>query len=268
MPLGLQRGCGIGLCGLLWVVMSPGWILAEDLVPILSATCRISQRETSGTAFFVQRPPRDGQPTAGVALVTAAHVFEQMREPTCQLVLRQRLESGLYERREIEVPIEENGKRLWLRHPQFDCAALPITLPENVTMHVFTWDQLLDDEGPLVEQLTVGRPMYVACFPAKSEANAVGWPILRHGMVATYPLRPVQLAPTMYLDISGFGGDSGAAVVMTTPEGLRIAGLVSGMIRQTDRVVSPFEERIMHTPLGLSIVIQSPWIRRTIEQLP
>ncbi|MBI1345535.1 hypothetical protein GC163_04535 [bacterium] len=259
-------------CGIAWVVVSlfawpcPG--SADELVSALQATCRISQRDHSGTAFLVQRPPRDDQPSAGIALVTAAHVFEQMREPHCQLVLREQLPSGLYERREVMVPIEAESKRLWLRHPQFDCAALPLTLPENVTMQVLPWEALLDDDGSGVDQLTVGREVFVPCFPAKSEANSVGWPILRRGTVATYPLRPVEQAPILYLDISGFGGDSGAAVAMTTPDGLRLAGLVSGMIRQTDRVASPFEERIMHTPLGLSIVVQSPWIRRTIEQLP
>lgn len=264
----MMRDCGIGILGLMVILLTSRTVTAQDLLPLLQSSCRIVQRETSGTAFLVQRPPRDGQSSAGMALVTAAHVFEQMREPSCQLVLRQRLENGTYERREISIPLEETGRRLWLRHPQYDCAALPITLPENVTMHVLAWEQLLDDEGADVDQLTVGRDIYVACYPAKSEANPVGWPILRRGIVASYPLRPVQQAPTMYLDISGFGGDSGAPVAMVTSEGLRITGLVAGMIRQTDKVVSPFEERITHTPLGISIVVQSPWLRRTIEQLP
>lgn len=255
---------GVLVYGLCYTQMAS----AKDLVPLISATCRIIQREHSGTGFLVQRPARDNMPSPGVALVTAAHVLEQMREGSFRLVLREKLEQATWERREIEVPLAQDGRRLWLRHPQYDVAAMPLTLPKNVTMTVLEWEQLLEETLPDGGDFTVGDEVFMPSFPATTEANPVGWPILRRGSIASYPLRPIQQAPTMILDISSFGGDSGAPVALVTPSGIKITGLTSGSIRQADRVVLPFEERTAFTPLGLSIVIQSPWIRRTIEQLP
>jgi hypothetical protein len=45
----------------------------------------------------------------------------------------------------------------------------------------------------------------------------------------------------------------------------RVLGVVVAMQRQTDRVTSPFEEKTVHTPLGLAITVPSTLLRETIE---
>ena len=49
---------------------------------------------------------------------------------------------------------------------------------------------------------------------AQLEANKAGWPILRHGTIATHPLVPIDDVPTLLVDYSHFGGDSGSAAVL------------------------------------------------------
>jgi len=38
------------------------------------------------------------------------------------------------------------------------------------------------------------------------------------------------------------------------------------MQRQTDRVTSPFEEKTIHTPLGLAITVPSTLVHETIDR--
>jgi hypothetical protein len=46
-----------------------------------------------------------------------------------------------------------------------------------------------------------------------------------------------------------------------------VIGVVLGMERQTDRTSMPFEERIVHHPVGLAIAAHSEIIRETVELL-
>ena len=52
-------------------------------------------------------------------------------------------------------------------------------------------------------------------FPRGLAANAAGFPILRSGRVASYPIAPAKIFPTFLLDFSVFPGNSGGPVFMT-----------------------------------------------------
>ena len=54
-------------------------------------------------------------------------------------------------------------------------------------------------------------------------------------------------------------------VHLTVPGKYDAMGVILGMHRQTDRATLPFEDRTMHTPLGLAIAAQAAFIRETIE---
>ncbi len=260
-----------------WLCITPLVILAalpfdearagEGLVTILAAACRVYQNGQSGTAFFVTQPGRTPDQPSRTVAVTAAHVWEGISEAECQLVMHERQETGESKRREVPLVIRKEGRPLWTRHPDHDIAAMVVTLPEGLHMATFQFDQLAADEGNGAG-VVVGHEAWVPCFPATLEANAAGWPLLRRGTIASHPLRPVRFAPTMLLDITAFGGDSGAPVVLLTDNGPLVSGLVLGMQRQTDKATLPFEERTVHTPLGVSIVLQAPLIRETLERLP
>lgn len=259
--------CGIvsALAAGLW----PGSSAADErLVRALSSTARLVQNGSSGTVFFVELPPAAVDQPPRLALVTAAHVFESSPQNESRLILRRQQDDGSWARIEVPLVIRKEGQPLWTRHPDHDIAALPYTLPEGTAMRTFALADLAEETGPLADLVTVGQETWVPCFPATTEANPAGWPVLRRGSIASYPLRPTSAYPRLTMDISAFGGDSGAPVLIRREGGVAIVGLVLGMHRQTDRVVSPFEERVTHTPLGLSIVAQSPFIREVLVKLP
>ena len=54
-------------------------------------------------------------------------------------------------------------------------------------------------------------------FPRGLAANAAGFPILRAGRVASYPVAPARIFPTFLLDFSVFPGNSGGPVFMSGP---------------------------------------------------
>ena len=143
---------------------------------------------------------------------------------------------------------------------------LPIDLPEGIDYFAIPWTQVADESWTQEKKVRVGQEVWIPCFPAQLEANEAGWPLLRHGTIATHPLSPVEKIPQMYVDYSHFGGDSGAPVLINDEGKVIVVGLVFAMSRQTDRSQTPFEERTTHTPLGLAIAIQSPPIRTIIQQ--
>lgn len=230
----------------------------------LRAAIRVTADGRSGTGFFVTLPARDDQP-AQTVLVTAAHVFDEIPGSKCKLVYRVPDAEAGFVRREEEVPVKDGDKKLWMRHPTTDLAVLGVTLPDGVDVQPFTLNQVADARHVEDRMVRVGQEVWVPCFPAQVEANPAGWPLLRRGTLATHPLTPVARTPTMYVDYSHFGGDSGAPVVATVNGEPLVVGLVFAMLRQTDKSATPFEERTHHTPLGIAVAAQAPLIRQTID---
>jgi len=237
----------------------------EALEKSLGAVFRITNGRSSGTAFLVARPGQVESPA--LILVTAAHVLEEMSEPQCQLILRTQSADQSYARKEVTIPIRDNGTPRWKRNADVDVAALEIQLPADVTVTPLSFDQLTDAAWVADKRLRVGQQVWIPSYPAQLAANDAGWPVLRQGSVASYPLSPVAQVKTMLIDFHSFGGESGAPVLSAAPDGCHVVGVVLGMHRQTEKVVLPLHELTFHTPLGLSIVVQAAFVRETIESL-
>lgn len=250
---------------LMFVGITPA---AEQAEAAMRATVRISQGNTSGTGWLVAlEAPPDAPPDAPRKhlLVTAAHVFSNMDSGECTLHFRTADQERGFVRKEVKLTIRDGQRKLWTQHPEMDAAVIAIDLPEGVDCQPFPERRIADEKFAEAKKVRVGQDVCVACFPAKVEANAAGWPILRKGSIATYPLLPLAEAKTIFIDYSHFGGDSGAPVVAWVDDEPLVVGLVIAMQRQTDKTSSPFEERTLHTPLHLAIAVQAPLIRQTIE---
>jgi hypothetical protein len=112
--------------------------------------------------------------------------------------------------------------------------------------------------GPGDELLSLG-------FPRGLSANRAGFPILRVGRIASYPLSPVEAFPTFLLDFTVFPGNSGGPVFWTPsarkrpgstePENAFIAGLLSQ------------EVRVGEDQLDIGVVTHAVFIREAIAQL-
>jgi len=237
----------------------------EVLERALGAVFRITNGRTAGTGFVVALPDRAD--SASVILVTAAHVFEEMPDSECQLVLRTLAADGTYARKEVSIPIRERGTPRWKRHAEMDVAALEFRLPADVAVTPLEFQQLADAAWMAEKHVRVGQSVWIASYPAQLAANEAGWPIVRHGSIASHPVTPVEHAQTILVDFQTFGGDSGAPVFAVTRDACHVIGLVHGMHRQTDKAALPLQELTFHTPLGLSIVVQAEYLRDTINLL-
>ena len=235
----------------------------------LGASFRLTNGQSSGTCFLVDLNRRDDG-EARLAAVTAAHVLEKMADQEARLILRRQDEEGVWRRLEHPVRIRDGKRPLWTRHRHLDVAVLLVGMPSEASVSPFALAQIADGEFVSHGGFRVGQACLIPCFPAQLEANRAGWPVLRTGHAASHPLAPVVRERTFLVDYSNFGGDSGAPIVIQPaggkPEGRpMVVGLVIGQHRQTDRSTTPFEERTVHTSLGLGICIHAHFVRETIE---
>lgn len=238
---------------------------AEPYEDALRATVHITNGSAGGTGFIVAIGDKGASGSQHV-LVTAAHVLRDMKGETCKLIFRAPDKEGDFIRKEVDLKIQKGKEPLWKQHKDLDVAAILVQLPEGIDIKPFHMDQIANAQFAAEGKVRVGQSICIPCFPANLEANKAGWPVLRRGSIATHPLTPLKSARTFFVDSSSFGGESGAPVVMWVGEKAYVVGLITSMQRQSDKTKSPFEERTVHTPLGLGIAVQSPFVREVIEQ--
>lgn len=240
----------------------------DPIEQALSATFRITNGKTSGTSFLIWAPEAPEDTSSPVALlITAAHVFGEMPESACTVILRRQQEDGTYERQEAQVALRDGDQQLWVRHEEVDIAVVRFELPEDTAARPLAYEQLADASWSDQRRLQAGSDVLIPGYPAQLESNDAGWPVLRRGSVATHPLVPADSTPRMLVNATTFGGDSGAPVILVVNDQPVVVGLVSGMIRQTNRANTPFEERVTHMPVALAITVQAPFIRTTVAKL-
>lgn len=239
----------------------------EPLEELVSSIFRITDGEHSGTCFFVSGQAANSMNPREAILVTAAHVLAQMSRPKCDLILRVRVEEDQFARKVVPIEIRHDDKPKWTQIQDTDIATMLFELPEEASVNQIPLE-LISDEQKLKDRIVhVGQEAWIGCYPAKLEANDAGWPVLRRGSVATHPMLPIKSAKTILIDYNVFGGDSGAPIAVIVNDRPLIIGVASAMQRQTDRSTLPFEEKTMHTPLGLSIAVQAPFLRQTIDRM-
>ena len=240
--------------------------IAEPYEDALRATVRITNGKAGGTGFIVASGHK-GAPGKQHLLVTAAHVFREMAGDKCTLIFRASGKDGQFVRKEVVLTIKKDKELLWKQHKDLDVAAIALDLPEGIDIKPFKIDQIATVQFAAEGKVRVGQNICIPCFPANLEANPAGWPVLRKGSIASHPLTPLASAKTFLVDSSSFGGESGAPVVIWQGERAYVVGIITSMQRQTDKSKMPFEERTVHTPLGLGIAVQSPFVREVIERV-
>lgn len=238
-------------------------------VGLIEATVQLDQpsgpnTRTVGTGFLIQAPRPDGSPR--VVLVTAAHVLERMPDPEARVGWRTASADGTWRFDPQPLPIRDGqGVPLWTQHPNRDVAVMEVVAPEAFARAAIPLGWLADENafdawqvGPADELLSLG-------FPRGLSANRAGFPILRVGRIASYPLSPVSAFPTFLLDFTVFPGNSGGPVFWTPsartrpgsnePENAFIAGLLSQEVRVNDE------------QLEIGVVTHAVFVRETIAQL-
>jgi hypothetical protein len=238
-------------------------------VELMHATVQLEQplgngTRTVGTGFLISETAPDGRPQT--VLVTANHVFKQMPGQVARIGYRVANVDGSWSYSPQPLRIRDSGgKELWTHHPARDVAAIVISAPPEFAKAAIPKDYLASDDTFTRYQVEAGDELMALGFPRGLAANQAGFPILRSGRIASYPVAPAKIFPTFLLDFSVFPGNSGGPVFMhsarhsstgaaPSPEaGEFIAGLLTQQVELNN-------ER-----LEIGIVTHAKYIRETID---
>jgi S1-C subfamily serine protease len=237
-------------------------MIADLSVELIHATVQLEQplgdgTRTVGTGFLISAPTPEGKPRT--VLVTANHVLTRMPGQEMKIGWRVQEPDGEWKYRPTKVTIRSGSTPLWTKNPERDVAVMEIQAPAEFAKAAIPLDWLADGAafdnygvGPGYEMMALG-------FPRGLSANGAGFPILRSGKVASYPIAPSRRFPTFLLDFSVFPGNSGGPVFMTEGQGSAARLMIAGMLTQQ---VELDQER-----LEIGIVTQANFIRETVALL-
>ena len=217
-------------------------------VQLMQATVQLEQplgdgTRTVGTGFLISETAPDGKPRT--VLVTANHVFDKMPGANARIGYRIANPDGSWSYSPQALKIRDaQGHALWTHHPSRDVAVISITAPEAFAKAAIPEDYLAADDTFSKYQVGAGDEMMALGFPRGLAANPAGFPILRAGKVASFPIAPAKVFPTFLLDFTVFPGNSGGPVFMSGPA-----------------------RRANSERLGIGIVTNAKYIRETLDLL-
>lgn len=236
-------------------------------VELMHATVQLEQplgngTRTVGTGFLISETSPDGRPRT--VLVTANHVFKQMPGDVARIGYRIANADGSWSYSPQSLKIRDGGKELWTHHPARDVAAIVIAAPPEFAKAAIPKDYLAADDTFDRYRVEAGDEMMALGFPRGLAANQAGFPILRSGRVASYPVAPAKIFPTFLLDFSVFPGNSGGPVFMRS--GLQRAS-VGGRPGQDGQFIAGLltqQVELNNERLEIGIVTHAKYIRETI----
>ena len=118
-------------------------------------------------------------------------------------------------------------------------------------------------------QIRPGDEVFITGFPKGLEANAIGFPILRSGRIASFPLTPADLLGTFLVDFSVFGGNSGGPIFLNQASRAMGAGLGLGQfVAILGLVSSQYTVTATGERLNVASIVYAKFITETIGMLP
>lgn len=235
---------------------------------LIQATVQLEQplgngTRTVGTGFLISAPSPDGHPRT--VLVTANHVLEKMPGKDARIGYRIANGDGSWSYSPQPLRIRDSaGQELWTHHPSRDVAVIAVTAPAAFARSAIPIDYLAGDETFSKYSVGAGDEMMALGFPRGLAANPAGFPILRSGRVASFPVAPARIFPTFLLDFAVFPGNSGGPVFVSDQvrrgSGADRPGqdveFIAGLLTQ--------EVELNSERLEIGIVTHAQYIRETI----
>ena len=259
------------------------FVMAEETFEIntflMRSTFKIIGENSIGTVFILGKPCKENPDKAYYVLITATHVLANMKEDKATLFLRKKI-NDLYEKLPWEISIRKEGKNLWINHPEVDVSAMYVALPMDIDIALLPIGILADDEIFNKFEIHPGDELLCLGYPFSAEANKAGFPILRSGKIASFPIVPAKETKSFLFDFEVFKGNSGGPVYFSQSAARAyggathigtiqfIAGLVSEEHIITEEITSLYEKQSKVYPLALAKVIHASFIKETIEMLP
>ncbi len=244
-------------------------------------TYKIEGKEgSSGSCFLIGKPLKTEANQLKLVLVTAAHVLEDMKGEEATIYLRKQQKDNSFVKIPYIIKIRQGNNPLWIKNNAgIDVAVMYISLPKDIDLQLLSTNMFADDKVLTDFEIHPGDEMVCLGFPFGAEANKAGFPILRSGKIASYPLVPTKENESFLLDFEVFKGNSGGPVYFvdsnrnyagSTHIGKIqfIAGLVSKEHNVTETIKSLYEKKELTHPLALAVIIHASHILETIKQLP
>jgi hypothetical protein len=240
--------------------------MLDSPLDLIQATVQLEQangagQRTVGTGFLVSAQDADGAPRT--ILITANHVFADMRGVQARIGYRTANPDGTwsYTPRDLRIR-DRSGAALWTAHPDQDVAAISIKAPPEFARAAIPVGYLASEQDFEHQRIAPGDELLILGFPKGIAANNAGFPILRSGRVASYPVSPAA-SPTFLLDFAVFAGNSGGPVFTTRElQPASMAGarpLIAGILTQ--------QVEIGHERLEIGIVTHAKYITETVDLL-
>jgi hypothetical protein len=218
---------------------------------LMQATVQLEQplgdgKRRVGAGFLISDPTPDGRPRT--VLVTANHVLDTMPGQIAHIGYRVANPDGSWTYAPMNLRIRDGaGHELWTHHPV---------------------DYLASDDTFGKYQVRAGDEMMALGFPRGLSANQAGFPILRAGRVASFPIAPAKIFPTFLLDFAAFPGNSGGPVFMSDPSHRR-AGRPGEAPQDVQFIAGLLTQQVEldNERLGIGVVIHASFIRETIARV-
>lgn len=252
---------------LLWATSSA---FADDDfdTQMMRATVKLAHDSSTGTGFILWREKSDD-----FVLVTAAHVFNNIRGDETSIVYRIKRDEGNYERRPVPLRIRKDGAALWQQHPKEDVAVISVSPPAEADLPKISTARLATDDMLRRQKIHPGEMVSLLGYPHREEGSEAGFSLLRAGAIASYPVLPTAKTQTFYLSINSFEGDSGGPVYVARPslagdasEPL-ILGLIHGQRFIDEEAKFIYGATKLRHRLGLAIAVHASMVVETLEAL-
>lgn len=233
-------------------------IVADVAVDLIHATVQLEASygdgtRNVGTGFLVNAPATDGRDR--IVLVTATHVMSRMPGRVMTIGYRTAESEGGWAYTPRQVEIRRGPDPLWATAQGQDVAVIEVEASPEIVRAAIPLAWLADETGFERYQVGPGYEMMTLGYPWGLASNGQGFPILRAGKVASYPVAPSAKYPTFLLDFSVFPGNSGGPVFVRTGDSLMIAGLMTQQLEAGGQ------------RLEIGVVTQARYIRDAITAL-
>jgi len=237
---------------------------------LMRATIKIAHEKSTATGFILKKNNEEKH-----LLITAYHVLNNTPGDETTVIFRTKKAEGEYIKEPMKVTIRKDGKPLWAKHPTEDIAALWVTPPKNADLSNLSTDLLASDALLQKHKIHPGDLIANLGYPHRAEANSAGFPILRNGSIATYPLYPTAKTRTFLMSGNIFEGDSGGPVFLykqsrtesDKDETRLILGLVTAQHFLDEDIKLIYGTSKIRHRLGLAIIVHASLIKETIDLL-
>jgi hypothetical protein len=200
--------------------------------------------------------------------VTARHVLANISAGQAYLGLHLRNPDGGWRLEWRAEPLADQGRPLWVQHPAYDVAVLPVSVPPEVAQAAIPVSWFADADTLVREDVETGDAVEVLGYPQGYASDNRGFPILRVGRLASYPLSPAAEA-TFLIDFPVVSGNSGGPVFVSRRVGKR-PPLVGAQGPQPDEFIAGLvAQQIVPggQSISLGLAVHALYIRQTLQRL-